>query len=238
MVGEQDPASAVPTMFFIPQMPYVFKGTLVENLAYPFYSLFDDEQQSPSRQLPGDDEALEWRPRRRSMTGHHYHHHPHEGTSYEALELMPSEHDIDQGEDENIPLRDRASSHRRRLLPLGHWSRAWRQALRRTMSRLGSAHSWRSTNNSDNDILRASAIGAERVRQALEMAGLVQLHDRYAVQDGLFKHRQEWDAILSPGEKQRLNFARLFLRLLLLREHQPPATYGILSHCRDVTHSK
>lgn len=65
-------------------------------------------------------------------------------------------------------------------------------------------------------MLNARGVGWERVREALEMAGLELLCERYG-REALFTRRQEWDGVLSPGEQQRLNFARLFLRLLLLR---------------------
>lgn len=65
-------------------------------------------------------------------------------------------------------------------------------------------------------MLNARGVGWERVREALEMAGLELLCERYG-REALFTRRQEWDGVLSPGEQQRLNFARLFLRLRLLR---------------------
>jgi ABC-type uncharacterized transport system fused permease/ATPase subunit len=161
-------------VFFIPQLPYVFKGTLVENLAYPFFFLYDSRTSDSTLRPP-------------TRIG--------EGFG---------------GGDEEMPL------HARRR------PSCWPSRLRRRGRSLLSPYKQRGgriKEEAEEEVLNTKGIGWESVRKALEMAGLELLCQRYG-QETLFTRRQEWDSVLSPGEQQRLNFARLFLCLLLLTSSQ------------------
>jgi len=170
------PAWSGGMMFFIPQMPYVFKGTLVENMVYPFFALFDN---------PSADDGPE---------------------------ATEDAHDDGDERSEESPLHPHASQ--------PHILRCCCRLLRKRPERMRSCGRGRQGqlgSNVADTVLHSKNVGAERVRQAMEMAGLTALYERYG-KGQLFSLRREWDSALSPGEKQRLNFARLFFRLLLRQD--------------------
>jgi hypothetical protein len=226
--GEEGGGASV---FFIPQLPYVFKGTLVENLAYPFFALFDSPRRRGS---PGECNDRHGPRHHRSALPHH-HRHATDGAAAAGGGGGEGDSDGEHGSgDEELPLRSQQQRHHhhhrhRHLRPAEKKSSRsmwglWRPRQRPPPAAAAPPAAARDNQQqqeeaeaeAEEEVLNARGVGWERVREALEMAGLELLCERYG-REALFTRRQEWDGVLSPGEQQRLNFARLFLRLLLLR---------------------
>lgn len=225
--GEEGGGASV---FFIPQLPYVFKGTLVENLAYPFFALFDSPRRRGS---PGECNDRHGPRHHRSALPHH--HHATDGAAGGGGGGgREGDSDGEHGSgDEELPLRSQQQQQRhhhhhhrhRHLRPAekkssrsmwGLWRPRQRPSAAAAAARDNHQQQQAEAEAEAEEVLNARRVGWERVREALEMAGLELLCERYG-REALFTRRQEWDGVLSPGEQQRLNFARLFLRLLLLR---------------------
>lgn len=177
------------TMFFIPQLPYVFKGTLVENLVYPFFSLFDDERPALGRYQHSNHRRGSW--------------HSDHRFSLNQVETDQIEADA---ENQHRPSNETLNLlHHRRSTPLSRKTSSWARCcscLRREFM----------PDSADEVVLQADTIEPHQISSVMDMAGLKSIYERYAQREELHTSR-DWDSILSPGEKQRLNFARLFLRL-------------------------